>query len=167
MLNNPYRGAGILFSHRNGSGELEVLLAKRRIGQWWSISGGKVKTAEGEDYWGAALRETEEEFGALPEDVRFSVRDRKPRKFVCKVPGFFWETYLVELRRKPDESQFPCRGTRDYHREFSEHRWFSLAMDRRPDRLYPLLFPALLWLDWGAARKWILPLPGFKLGTKT
>ena len=150
-LIRPYRGAGVLFYHRNAAGQLEVLMARRRNGGWWSIPGGEMEPRDGRNHWETGKREAVEEFGE--EGKAFFPPAGRVPKIGFTLPGFLWYTYLVPIQQKPDAHAFPDKYARDYH-EFTEHRWFNLATDPRPKRLYGLMYPSLLRLDLWAALKW-------------
>jgi len=139
----PYRGAGVLFWHRNLNGELEILLAQRRAGwRWWSIPGGNMESKDGNDFLTSARRETEEEFGQPPDAP--SLLDLMGTSVLrLRLLRFCWNTYLCELRAKPDERAFPNPNARDYSSEFWRHRWFKFRFGALPWRLHPMMYLAL------------------------
>ena len=150
-----YKGAGILFYHRNQA-ETKILLGKRKS-KIWSISGGQMACCDGGDYFHCALRETQEEFGChkLVDDSihQYLNNDntirRYPMKIIFPFIIFNWKTYFIELAKIPAKYEFPDINAQDYQIEFSDHHWFSIKdtlRSKRHCKIHFLIFPSLLWL---------------------
>jgi 8-oxo-dGTP pyrophosphatase MutT (NUDIX family) len=133
-----YCGAGILFIAATAPRGHQLLLARRKSGIW-SIPGGG-STRHDADAAATAWRETREEFGhpQQPGQVLFTQR------YPFSLFGFDWTTLVVELPAIPDPSLFPSPHARDFHREFTEARWFPIT--RLPKRTHSLLYPILFRL---------------------
>jgi 8-oxo-dGTP pyrophosphatase MutT (NUDIX family) len=136
-----FTGAGILFTALDADGLRHVLLARRKSGVW-SISGGKASIRDA-DHQETAWRETEEEFGVPLDRGTFLFEQRYP----FGLGGFDWTTLVHQLPVITDPSVFPNPHARDFHREFTEARWFPIS--QTPPKTHILLLPILLRLRKG------------------
>ncbi|MDM8526078.1 NUDIX hydrolase [Desulfococcaceae bacterium HSG8] len=139
-----YRGAGILFCVAEEDQIPKILLGKRLSGIW-SIPGGGSK--KGETLWETAWRETEEEIGFLPDNVKYEKLFSLP--YPLGIFGFKWKTFVLKLSECPEKHVFPDRDAPHAY-EFSEVRWFQI--NRLPSKTHYLLYPAICWL----AKKYIM-----------
>jgi 8-oxo-dGTP pyrophosphatase MutT (NUDIX family) len=128
-----YSGAGILFvSKREGIDH--ALLGCRKKSKIWSIPGGGAHQKE--PPWDAAIRETTEEFGAIP--------GAWERIFSLRFPFilFDWTTFVVRLNEIPISSVFPDRHAHDFKYEFCDAQWFPII--KLPPNVHYLLKPVLI-----------------------
>lgn len=119
MIVRPFKGAGILFAHRDAGQGSHVLLFRRCISPdrgKWSVVGGRQDA--GESFEQTALREAVEESlypdrqpEAFAEQLRpylsptFDIANC--RKSVVWVPfAFTYHTFLVEFAKRPPLSVF-------------------------------------------------------------
>jgi len=139
--------AGILL-YRQGEAGLEVLLVhpggpywQRRDAGAWQIPKGKI--GEGETLIAAALREFEEELGALPDG------EAQPLGRIRQAAGKWVDTFAIEgdfdtdaIVSEPFEMEWPPRsGVTESFPEIDRARWFTLreAHDKMLASQLPLL----------------------------
>jgi len=134
MAKWPYAGAGILFiGDPTGDASPHCLLGCRSRSGIWSIPGGEAH--RGEQPWDTAFRETNEEFGELPNGMELICSLRFPLLI------FDWTTFVVRL---PEGSGLPDRTARDFSNEFRDAAWFPITA--LPLKTHPLIHPVIIRL---------------------